>query len=894
MNQKEYYKLKFIHHWNRLHIACLFLLVFGGFVDVHGQASIETKDNTNCQGASNGCEYEGPSILINEISISPSMYDGSLVSGSLFTAMEAEGEWIELYNPNECDSVDISGYMLGSYNSHGGGGGGARGMGYILPLGTVVPPNGFVVIRGKKAPLPNPNAIDIIVTEFDNNLCWTGGATSRFWFQNWGSWFAFYDRNGVPQDAIKWGDPISSDLNQRPCIPQQNFFSDDVSFVSSFNEIPGSSYLGSTSEGFNFVRLPDGGNWSNSQVPEFTSYGSCNQIGECKNAEGSSTCNGEAIITPEFGIGPYSYLWDDDLEQTSQQATKLCPGIYTVKITDAQGIQKEIEVEIEEDYFEIESLTLNQPCEAGKGNAVVHLFFDNPSTERNITYEWEQNVSFDSIASNLEVGTYTVRVDDGGCFHDTSFVIEHSEITVDFSASKTAGCIGEALSFENNSTGVMEGTSSCLWTLPDGTTSHNCEMQYTFNEAGSFPITLEITDENNCKKELTIPNMIQINDYPKIELGNDSLLCENETAALNAPLGYSEYHWAPTDEITTSIQASPIGEYTLTVKDENECESEGKVTLISAPYPSVSLGSDTSFCEGGKITLSIAPENEILWSTGATTTSIEIEEPGIYRVDVTNEHNCSAFDEKIVTVVSYPTQLNINKSDTIGCYGDKKFVSVESDAEFIHWSNGQEGFEGSFEESGTIQVFASNKENGALCSIVDSVELNFYNYPKLNKEDTFNHCFEFDKNKTIRTKTIAANYVWEGTRTNSPYHTVHSEGVYDVEVYDYPNCKLKQSVFVEEKCPLRVFVPNAFTPGSGMNPYFYPVVPNYTHLEFYIYNRWGQLIFKCDDPNEAWDGTYNGKPAQQDVYVWKIFVKGYDKNYRVDQYQAVGTVTLIR
>ena len=75
---------------------------------------------------------------------------------------------------------------------------------------------------------------------------------------------------------------------------------------------------------------------------------------------------------------------------------------------------------------------------------------------------------------------------------------------------------------------------------------------------------------------------------------------------------------------------------------------------------------------------------------------------------------------------------------------------------------------------------------------------------------------------------------------------------------------------MEEKCPLRVFVPNAFTPGSGMNPYFYPVVPNYTHLEFYIYNRWGQLIFKCDDPNEAWDGTYNGKPAQQDVYVWKI------------------------
>ncbi len=889
-----YLKLKFIHHRNRLHVAFLLLLFFGGLSNVQGQASIETKANTNCQGASSGCEYEGPSILINEISISPSAFDGSLVSGSLFTVMEGEGEWIELYNPNECDSVDISGYMLGSYNSQTGGGGGALGMGYILPLGTVVPPNGFVVIRGKNAPSPDPNAIDIIVTEFDNNLCWTGGSTSRFWFQNWGSWFAFYDRNGVPQDAIKWGDPIDSDLNQRPCIPAQNFFSDDVSFVSSFNEISESNYLGSTSVGFNFVRLPDGGNWSNTQVSEFTSFGSCNQIGECKNAEGFSSCNGEATIIPEFGVGPYSYLWDDNLKQNSQKATKLCPGIYTVQITDAQGIQNEVEVEIEEDYFEIESLTLNQPCEQGDGNAVIHLFFDDPSIERDFTYNWEPNVSVDSIANNLQSGTYTVTVEDGGCFDDTTFVIEYIEIDVDFSASKTEGCVGEVLSFENNSSGVKEGTSSCLWILPDGTTSDDCEMQYTFSEAGSFPITLEITDVNNCKKELTIPNMIQINDYPTIELGNDSLLCENETAVLNAPLGYSEYHWAPTDEVTTSIQAFPIGEYTLTVKDENECESEGKVTLSPAPFPSVSLGSDTSFCEGNKITLSVAPENEILWSTGATTSSIEIEEPGVYRVDVTNEYNCSAFDEKIVTVVSYPNQLTLDKSDTVACNGDKKLIRVESDAEFIDWSNGNQGFEGYFEESGKVQIFASNKENGVLCSIVDSVELNFYNYPKLSKEDTFNHCFEFEKNKTIWTKTTAMSYIWEGTRTSSPYYTVNSEGMYNVEIYDYPNCKVNQTILVEEKCPLRVFVPNAFTPGSGMNPYFYPVVPNYTHLEFFVYNRWGQLIFKCDNPNDSWDGTLNGKPVQQDVYVWKILVKGYDKNYLIDQYQAVGTVALIR
>ena len=26
-----------------------------------------------------------------------------------------------------------------------------------------------------------------------------------------GSWFAFYDRNGIPQDVISWGNPTSTD-----------------------------------------------------------------------------------------------------------------------------------------------------------------------------------------------------------------------------------------------------------------------------------------------------------------------------------------------------------------------------------------------------------------------------------------------------------------------------------------------------------------------------------------------------------------------------------------------------------------------------------------------------------------------------------------------------------
>lgn len=37
-----------------------------------------------------------------------------------------------------------------------------------------------------------------------------------------------------------------------------------------------------------------------------------------------------------------------------------------------------------------------------------------------------------------------------------------------------------------------------------------------------------------------------------------------------------------------------------------------------------------------------------------------------------------------------------------------------------------------------------------------------------------------------------------------------------------------------------------------------------------IYDRWRQLIFQSDDVYKGWDGTYKGRPVEQDVYVLKI------------------------
>ena len=83
------------------------------------------------------------------------------------------------------------------------------------------------------------------------------------------------------------------------------------------------------------------------------------------------------------------------------------------------------------------------------------------------------------------------------------------------------------------------------------------------------------------------------------------------------------------------------------------------------------------------------------------------------------------------------------------------------------------------------------------------------------------------------------------------------------------------TVVVEED--LIYYVPNTFTPdGDQHNGIFKPVIesgfdPN--SYRFYIFNRWGQLIFESKDIEEGWNGTFDGVVAQDGTYTWKIEFK---------------------
>lgn len=72
----------------------------------------------------------------------------------------------------------------------------------------------------------------------------------------------------------------------------------------------------------------------------------------------------------------------------------------------------------------------------------------------------------------------------------------------------------------------------------------------------------------------------------------------------------------------------------------------------------------------------------------------------------------------------------------------------------------------------------------------------------------------------------------------------------------------------------RGFFPTAFRPNSATpeNRVWKPVnlFEDQDQYLLVIQNRWGQEVFRTTDPDEGWDGTYQGELAQMGVYTYKV------------------------
>ncbi|PJJ79205.1 gliding motility-associated C-terminal domain-containing protein [Mucilaginibacter auburnensis] len=88
-----------------------------------------------------------------------------------------------------------------------------------------------------------------------------------------------------------------------------------------------------------------------------------------------------------------------------------------------------------------------------------------------------------------------------------------------------------------------------------------------------------------------------------------------------------------------------------------------------------------------------------------------------------------------------------------------------------------------------------------------------------------------------------------------------------------------------------LFVPNAFTPnGDGNNDIVYVYGTAVKGINFWVYNQWGELLYRTNVLNTGWDGTYKGRIQPVGVYVYYVEATMNDGQL----IKQKGTITLLR
>jgi gliding motility-associated-like protein len=134
---------------------------------------------------------------------------------------------------------------------------------------------------------------------------------------------------------------------------------------------------------------------------------------------------------------------------------------------------------------------------------------------------------------------------------------------------------------------------------------------------------------------------------------------------------------------------------------------------------------------------------------------------------------------------------------------------------------------------------------------------------------------------------------------NTGAHTadivVDTSGWYTVTVTDGP-CMVTASHFIDiETCPdCHIYLPNVFSPSQSENNHWKPQLScQVLQYSLRIFDRWGNLLFSSTNPDEYWDGTYQGKAMDPAVFVCQVRIET-DNGFKRFIFEEVGDLTLVR
>lgn len=227
-------------------------------------------------------------------------------------------------------------------------------------------------------------------------------------------------------------------------------------------------------------------------------------------------------------------------------------------------------------------------------------------------------------------------------------------------APAASGCAPFTVNFNNGSTGI-----DYIWDFGDGSpTDTSTAPSHTFLNTGTYNVMLIAIDSSSCNIADTAYVTITVLNQISAFLGNDTAFCPPGAMLLDAGVAGATYQWN-TGATTQTINVTNPGNYWVTVSLGSNCTATD--TIQVAQFTFNGLGPDLELCPGSSVMIAGATAGaSYQWSTGATTSSIEVSQAGTYWVEMT-WGNCSSSD---TLVVDYSTGGDILPPNVFTPNGD--------------------------------------------------------------------------------------------------------------------------------------------------------------------------------------------------------------------------------
>jgi gliding motility-associated-like protein len=580
-------------------------------------------------------------------------------------------------------------------------------------------------------------------------------------------------------------------------------------------------------------------------------------------------CNGGSSgsidLTANGGTQPYTYVWNNGA--TTEDINGLSAGTYTATVTDANGCTATASAGIGQPAQQL-TATVNviQDVLCFNGtNGFIDIMVTGGTPA--YTFNWSNGATTEDIGG-LTAGTYTVTVTDAnGC--DTTLTAQVNQPQAPLIPTLT---ILQNVSCFDGSDGqiglvVTGGTQPYTYVWSTGDTTQNLLNI----PAGSYTVT--VTDENGCNaiiSDLVVEPTLLTGSF-----NMSPVLCHGDSTgslsfnATGGTPGYS-YLWS-TGDTTASLNGLPYGTYMITVTDANGCIHEDSM-LVTQPQAPLALSgtvSDADCLAGvyGGVSLTPTggtPSYTFSWSNGDVTQNLGGVMAGNYTVVVTDANGCS---ETMSFEVGNNSQLNVNVSSPEICIGDMATLTADSIPGGLY----QWYFNGAPLIGATSNTFTTPAggyyyvtiETWCGSFMSDSVQLTTHSLSNISISNNQIIC---PPESVTLNASGGTTYEWSPS-TNINFTDIANPTVYPTQNTTYSvvvtneyGCSTTLSVDVMIDCDT-LLVPTGFSPNDdGVNDgYVIDGIDGYPGNRIWVYNRWGNLVFKTENYNNYWDGVANVK-----------------------------------